>query len=147
VAGGDGDCAGRRLVDDSIADNGRRRNPWGQKHSHAVAGEDFGGGGGEFLRGEAAVVADDEPPAGDSGLLGIVGDALGAEADVGKGEVLSDDGAPAVGTELDRVDYYSASFGITGLPLVESYHPETVSRGKEGPFSLVREKGPQLTDI
>ena len=110
MAGGDGDCAGRLLVDDTVADDRRRRCLRGQEYSDAVAGEDFGGGGGEVFRGEAGVVADDEPPAGDSGPLGVIGDALGAVADVGESEVLSDYGAPAVGTELDRVDYCLAPF-------------------------------------
>ncbi len=99
VAGGDHDAAGGTVVDEVIADDGRGGGGGAADDGDAVAGEDLDDGVGELGGEEAGVVADDDGGSGEPLLLVVVGDALGAEADVAEGELLRDDGAPAVRAE------------------------------------------------
>ena len=101
VGGGDDDGAAGVLVEDGVA--GDRRGGGGVEDVglDAVGGDDLGAGGGEVLGAEARVEADDEAAFGEAGRLQVARDALGAVADVLERVVLGDDGAPAVGAELD----------------------------------------------
>ncbi len=73
---------------------------------NAGGGDNFSAGAGKGFRAEARVVADAEAFGGiflAEPLLGVDvgGDGFGGGADVGEGEVVGDDAAPAVGAEFD----------------------------------------------
>jgi hypothetical protein len=91
------------VSDHGVADDGGGGWLGREVDLDAVAGEHLRSGGGEVLGGEAGIVADDQAAAGGPGLLEVIGDALGAVADVLEGELLPDDGPPAVRAELDGV--------------------------------------------
>ena len=63
--------------------------------------QDLGGGRGEVLRGEPAVVGDDDALRLLAPLDDVLGDAVGAAADVLEREIVGDPRAPAVGAEDD----------------------------------------------
>ena len=104
VAGGDHDAADSALLLDGEGD-GRSRSGIGTKADfESVGGEDFGGAAAEGIGEEAAIVADYGfwLGAGDRVGFPIIGSGLGNAFDVGKSEILGDDCAPAVCSELDR---------------------------------------------
>ena len=74
----------------------------GERHRDVVGEQDLGGGLGEVLAGEAAVVADHDALGRGALVADVLGDALGAAADVLVRVVVGDARAPAVGAEDDR---------------------------------------------
>ena len=101
VAGRNDHATAGLLVDDRERDHRRWDRPVGQQDRQAVGRGDLGGRGGEAFGGEAGVVANHQPGRGLALLLEVVGHRLRADPDVGVGVVLGDDGAPAIGPELD----------------------------------------------
>ena len=103
MAGGDDDSPPGFLRQYAVADNGRRRGFRGKISFDAVAGNYLSGGGGEVLGGKPRIVPDDQPAPVQLCLLKIIRHALGAVADVFKGEFLGNDSPPAVRAELDGI--------------------------------------------
>src|SRR5580698_806210 len=73
---------------------------------NAGGGDDFGAGAGKGFGAEAGVVADADAFGGVFVLgagagVEIGGYGLGGDADIGEGEVVGDEAAPAVGAEFD----------------------------------------------
>ena len=66
-----------------------------------MGGQDLDAGTGEVLRGEPAVVTDDDAAIGGAGLLEVLGDAAGAASHVMERVVLGDGGTPSIGAEPD----------------------------------------------
>ena len=85
----------------AVAERRGGRDAVGQQHRDAGGGDDLGAGAGKGLGPEAGVVADAEALGGVFLGVNVGGDGLGGDAHVGKGEVVGDDAAPAVGAELD----------------------------------------------
>ncbi len=76
-------------------------NGVGQHYGNARGGDDLGAGTGECLGAEAGVVTDAEALGGVFLGVHVGGNGLGGDAHIGKGEIVGDDRAPAVGTEFD----------------------------------------------
>src|SRR3990172_10226528 len=87
--------------DDGVGDRRSGRGAHCKQDVESVAGQHFGGGGGEVLREEAPIVANDDRPAGPPSLAKIGGEALRTAADGGESVVLGDAPAPAIGAEGD----------------------------------------------
>src|SRR5690606_2758164 len=100
-AGGDVDGGHGIVGPDAEADHGRWRRSRCQQDAQPIAGQNFGGGGREVFRREAAIVADDDGLAALADGIQIAGIALGGSPQIGVGVVIADASTPAVGTELD----------------------------------------------
>jgi len=144
VAGGDDDGPGGLLSDDAVAYHRGRCGSGGQVSLDAVSGDDLGRGGGEVTGSEAGIVADDQPPPAEPGLLEIAGDALGAVADVFEGEVLRDDGPPAVRAELDGIWFFYLPHPLHFSSVIASEAKQSLSFYSPPPLSyLFPPKPPQ----
>ena len=100
VAGGEIDGAVEFGVRDFVGDSGSGRESFAEERFDFVLLEDVDGELGEFFGVETRVVADE-----DGGIfLGVVdvaGDGGDGEANIGEGEVVGDEAAPAGGAEFD----------------------------------------------
>ncbi len=106
VRGGDHDAAGSAAFAHAVAQSRGGRDVVGKRNGNAGGRDDFSAGAGKGFGAEAGVVADAEALGGvflggTSCGMDVGGDGFGGGADVGKGEVVGDDTAPAVGAELD----------------------------------------------
>ena len=112
MAGGDHDAGGGVHGCYGVAEGGGWQGTVGDLDGDAVVGDDLGGGFCEVFGLEAGVVANRDAavgsrprigvrgrPRGNDVLLQFLGDGGGAGADVGKGVVITDDGAPTIGSE------------------------------------------------
>ena len=79
----------------------RGRDVVGEADRDAGGGDNLGAGARKGLGAEAGVVADAEALGRVFFGVHVGGDGFGGGADIGKSEVVGDDAAPAVGTELD----------------------------------------------
>ena len=102
VAGGDDDAGRRAALDDLVRAHLGRDGVDREGDRDVVGEQDLGGGLGEVLRREPAVVGDDDALGRLAALDDVGGDAVGAAADVLEGELVGDPGPPAVGAEDDR---------------------------------------------
>ncbi len=101
MAGGDHDAAGVFALADSEGEGGRGGDFVGEGDGDAGVAEDFSDDLGEGARAEAGVIGDGDAGRGVFLLEDVVRDGGGGDADVGEGEVVGDDAAPAVGAEFD----------------------------------------------
>ena len=103
VAGGDHHPAGRPPGLDRVGNRRGGRRLVRQHDLIPVCREDLGGAPAELIGEKAAIVADDDraPGAWDRVGLPVIRGGLGDAFQVGEGEILRDDRAPAVGAELD----------------------------------------------
>ena len=100
VGGGEVDGAGGFELADGVGDGGRGRGVGNDDWGDAGCGENTGGFGNEGLAKEAGIAADEDTVG--LGLGFDVGsDAGDGEADVGYGEFVGNDCAPAGGAEFD----------------------------------------------
>ena len=93
----------------SVAGDRCGRRPGKEKDLDAVAGQHLGGSSGEILGSEPCVVAYDYTALCPTCAFQVIGHTLSAGAHVAKGEILGNDGAPAVGAEFDPVPPSSIS--------------------------------------
>ena len=141
VAGGDNDAAARFFRQDAVAYHRCRRGSGAEVDLDAVTGHHLGGRRRKVLGGKAGVVADNQSAPGKSGLLEIISYPLGAETHVFKGEVLGDDIAPAIGTELDWVVFFNLPY-LLNLAFQSIYRQNNIVPGMDTP--AVRWKRRQL---
>ena len=85
---------------DFVGDGGSGREGFTEERFDFVLLEDVYGELGEFFGVEARVVADEDGGVF-LGVADVAGDGGDGEADVGKGEVVGDEAAPAGGAEFD----------------------------------------------
>ena len=103
MAGRDDYAAGRAPLHCLVADHrGRRRFP-AQIHGNPIARYDLRYRAGKLPSGESGIVTDDQAISDRAIGPQVVGQALGAAGYIGKGEVVRDDAAPAVGTEFNCI--------------------------------------------
>ncbi len=101
VAGGDHDAAGRAHLLDRVRERRGRRVIVRQPHLETRVRKLFGRDFGEAARTEARIVGQQDAPGGVLMPVDVVGDGARDTAHIFKGEVVGDDGAPAIGAELD----------------------------------------------
>ena len=102
VAGGDDDARGGAALDDLVRAHLGRDRVRGEGDRDVVGEDHLRGGRREVLRGEPPVVGDDDALRLLAALDDVVGDAVGAAADVLEGELVGDPRPPAVRAEDDR---------------------------------------------
>ena len=101
VAGGDHHAGGGLLVDDSVADGRRGCIGPRQPRFDVVGSHDPRHFGGVAVGQEARIEADDDAWLGRALVVDEIGDSLGDQAQIVKGELVADDGSPAIGAEFD----------------------------------------------
>ena len=101
MARGDDDSGGRTSLDHLERGHLRRQRALCEDDRNVVGQNDFSGGGGEMLAGEAPVVGEDDALALLAARDHPFRDGLGAPAHVDKGVVVGDLRPPAVRTEGD----------------------------------------------
>jgi hypothetical protein len=136
VAGGNDDGPAGFFRQNAVADDWRRRGFRGKVGFDAVPGDYFRGGGGEVLGGKPGIVPDDQPAVGQPRFFKVIGDSLGAVADVFKGEILGNDRPPAVRAELDGI-----SFFYLPHPLHSDYKWERTSEINDIPVGVSEKHG------
>lgn len=102
VGGGHGDAVRAVEIAYRPHEHGRWHRPRHELHMDAVAGEHLGRPLGGLGGQESPVVAHDGAARSDPFGVHALGQPLGEQADVGLGEAVADDGAPATGAELDH---------------------------------------------
>src|SRR5664280_1056265 len=101
VAGGDNDARRGPTLDYLERGHLRRQGVVGKDDRNPVTQHDLGGGCGEVLAGEAAVVGEDDAAGLISGRDHVLGHGLGTASNVDERVVVADLGAPAIGAKDD----------------------------------------------
>ncbi len=101
MAGGDHHAAGGAQVLHRIRERRRGRVVVGEPYGDARGGENFGDDLGRALRGKARVVADDQAFARVLMLVDVDGHRVANAPHVVEGEIVGDDAAPSVRSELN----------------------------------------------
>ncbi len=101
MAGGDHHAGRGPLVDNGVADGRRGRVGPRQPRLDVVAGHHPRHLGRVAVGQEARVEADDDARLGRALVVDKIGDGLGDQAQIVKGELVADDGSPAIGAEFD----------------------------------------------
>ena len=95
-------CSGIAALAHALAQRRSRRDALGQQHRDPRCSRHLGASTRKGLRPEAGVVANAQALLRVFLGVDVGGNGLGGDANVGKGEVVGDDGPPAVCAELDR---------------------------------------------
>ena len=106
----------RAALHDLVGAHLRRDAPCGDRDGDVARQEDLGRGRGEVLRGEAAVVGDDDALRLLAAVLDVARDAVRAAAHVLEGVVVGDPRPPAVGAEHDLVGVGASARLVTDVP-------------------------------
>ena len=155
VAGGDDDPGRRASLDDLVSSIWVGTAWRGESDGDVVGEEDLGGGGGEVLGGEPAVVGDHDALGLLAALDDVAGDAVGAAADVLERVVVGDLRSPAVGPEDDRrrlrrlgdVRHARASCWSTRSSRASTSGLEMAGAGEVGPDTVGNDRAPRVGRI
>jgi hypothetical protein len=107
MAGGDNDGTPRFFCQDAKTDDWCWRCPGAEVDFYTFTGNHFSRRRRKVLGSKAGIIADYQPPTGQSCLFQVVSNALSTGPDIIKGEILGDNRSPAIGTKFN---------GVTNLP-------------------------------